>query len=235
MFHMHNLGPHILSDFDKALDSLRGQISMMASLTERGLRNAEACSLLGDQRRGDTAIADDAEIEVLEDDIRREADDLLSRFQPVASDSRRVTASIRLSAIIKHVADRVVEIARHARLLCVDPPLTEIEWLRAPWRETMMSFSTSIDAYASSDVPLDYPSRDHEQNLDDTDPFVIQLRTAMINRPDRIPDYLNLLIIRCHLKEVCDHAKSILDEAAYLHRPGDTRLANNPLTRLDSD
>lgn len=209
---------------------------MMAALTERNLLNVGDCLLQGDQKRGDIAITDDAEIDLLDNTILREGTDLLLRFHPVASDLRQVIASIRFSAIVKRVADEAVAIARHARPLCGEFPLTEVEWLRRPWLEAIALFSTSIRAYASSNVSLGHPSYDHQRRLEDMNQqLATQLGTAMKDRPDRFVDYMHLLFIRYHVERVYDHAKRIPEEIAYLYSADDIRNANNPFTELDSE
>lgn len=234
MFPMHNLGPHILSDIDDALDSLRGQTSMMAALTERNLRNVGDCLLQGDQKRGDIAITDGAQIDLLDNTILRDGTDLLLRFHPLASDLRQVIASIRFSAIVKRVADEAVGIARHARPLCGDFPLAEVEWLRRPWLEATALFSKNVHAYASSNVSPGHPSQDRQHRLNDMNQqLAIQLRAAMNDRPERFVEYVHLLFIRYHVERICDHAKRIPEEIAYLYRADDIRNANNPFTELD--
>src|SRR5690349_22593898 len=99
---------HILSSFDEALDSLRSQVLFMASLSTRSLENA----LRGLQERNDDlclqTIADDEEIDQLEKQIDREGVDLLIRYQPVASDLRRVVAAMKLSPNLERIADEAV-------------------------------------------------------------------------------------------------------------------------------
>src|SRR5213075_2885492 len=118
---------HILGTFDEALASLRNNVLMMAGLAERTLDRAIKGLL---QRNDDlcaNAIADDEEIDQLEKQIDKDGIDVLLRYQPVASDLRRVVAAMKLSPNIERVGDQATNIARRARKLNKHPVLRETE------------------------------------------------------------------------------------------------------------
>lgn len=226
--------PHTLRDFDEALDSLRSDTLMMASLTERGLRNAMACLLRAERDCCNIAIADDEEIDALEKKIAQDGIDLLTRFQPVASDLRQVVASMRLSGNIERVGDQAVKIARRTRRLTADPPLIEIQLLQQPWDTARSLFADSIRAYANGDVELARSIRGRDRQLDQMNQLLAQeLTAAMAAGPEHIPDYLNLLFIGRHLERVGDHAKNISEEAIYIHEAEDVRHPNNHFPQTD--
>ena len=89
---------HILATFDDALASLRNNVLMMSSLTERSLDRAITGLLQRDDEACAIAIADDEEIDQLEKQVDHDGIDLLLRFQPVASDLRRVVSAMKLSS-----------------------------------------------------------------------------------------------------------------------------------------
>src|SRR5205085_5432876 len=105
---------HILGSFDEALASLRNNVMMMASLTERTFDRAFRGLLERDDDLCVHAIADDEEIDQLEKQIDKDGVDVLLRYQPVASDLRRVVSAMKLSPNIERVADQATNIARRA-------------------------------------------------------------------------------------------------------------------------
>ena len=119
---------HILGTFDEALTSLRNNVLMMAGLTERTFDRA----LRGLLERNDDlcthAIADDEEIDQLEKLVDKEGVELLLRFQPVASDLRRVVAAMKLSPNIERVGDQATTVARRART-----PGGSLTSIASPW------------------------------------------------------------------------------------------------------
>src|SRR5438105_6142178 len=118
---------HILGTFDEALATLRNDVLMMAGLAERSLDRAIKGLLQRDDNLCATAIADDEEIDQLEKQIDKDGVDILLRYQPVASDLRRVISAMKLSPNIERVGDQATSIARRARKLNQHPPLPETE------------------------------------------------------------------------------------------------------------
>src|ERR1700716_1339387 len=121
---------HILGTFDEALASLRDNVLMMASLTERSLDRAYKGLMERDDDLCANAIADDEEIDQLEKQIDKDGVEVLLRFQPVASDLRRVFSGMKLSPNIERVGDQGTNIARRARKLNRHPPLPETELIK---------------------------------------------------------------------------------------------------------
>src|SRR6201987_5540319 len=131
---------HILGSFDEALASLRNNVLMMASLTERTFDRAIRGLMDRDDDLAVHAIADDEEIDQLEKQIDKDGVDVLLRFQPVASDLRRVVAAMKLSPNIERIADMATTIARRARKLNQHPPLPEVELMKALYEQAMSMF-----------------------------------------------------------------------------------------------
>src|SRR5438093_11852163 len=128
---------HILGTFDEALASLRNNVLMMSSLTERSLDRAITGLLQRDDELCAIAIADDEEIDQLEKQVDKDGIDLLLRFQPVASDLRRVVSAMKLCSNLERMADQAVNIARKARKLSRHPYLSETSLIE-PMREVAM-------------------------------------------------------------------------------------------------
>src|SRR5581483_4830577 len=118
--------PHILGTFEEALVGLRNNVLMMAGLTERSLERAMKGLFNRDDNLCANAIADDEEIDQLEQQIDKEGVDILLRFQPVASDLRRVVAAMKLSSTPERMADQATTIARRAGKLNHHPPFPEV-------------------------------------------------------------------------------------------------------------
>src|SRR5216117_3040799 len=138
---------HILGTFDEALASLRNNVLMMSSLTERSLDRAMKGLFNRDDDLCAHAIADDEEIDQLEKQIDKDGVDILLRFQPVASDLRRVVSAMKLSPNIERVADQATNIARRARKLNKHPALPEVQIIVPLQTHAMSMFKDSVDAF----------------------------------------------------------------------------------------
>jgi phosphate transport system protein len=215
---------HILGTFDEALSSLRNNVLMMAGLAERTLDRAVKGLLQRDDNLCTTAIADDEEIDQLEKQIDKDGIDVLLRFQPVASDLRRVVAAMKLSPNIERIADQATNIARRARKLNRHPPLPEVEIIVPIQAHAMAMFKDSIDAFAREDVDLGRAVVARDKDLDYMNKMANRkLTERMAQDPKQLRGYLNLIFISRCLERVGDHATNIAEDAVYVAAAEDIR------------
>lgn len=215
---------HILGTFDESLAALRNNVLMMAGLTERSLERAMKGLVNRDDNICATAIADDEEIDQLEKQIDKDGVDILLRFQPVASDLRRVVAAMKLSSNLERMADMATTIARRARKLNQHPPLAEVELIRPMYDQAMSMFKDSVDAFAREDVDLARAVVPRDQKLDDLNRMAShKLVDRMAQDPDQLRGYLNLIFVGRCLERVGDHATNIAEDAVYAAAAEDIR------------
>ena len=215
---------HILGTFDEALASLRNNVLMMSGLTERSLERA----MKGLFERNDNvcanAIADDEEIDQLEKQIDKDGVDILLRFQPVASDLRRVVSAMKLSSNLERMADQATTIARRARKLNQHPSLAEVELVRPMYEHAMSMFKDGVDAFAREDVDLGRAVVPRDQGLDELNHAASRkLIERMAQDPEQLRGYLNLIFVGRCLERVGDHATNIAEDAVYAAAAEDIR------------
>ena len=218
---------HILGTFDEALASLRDNVLMMASLTTRSLENALNGLVQRDDDLCATAIADDEEIDQLEKAIDKDGIEVLLRFQPVASDLRRVVSAMKLSSNLERMGDQAVSIARKARKLNRHPPLNEVALIE-PMREIALSMTRdSVRAYVEEDVELGRALKARDKELDELNATANRrLFERMAQDPEQLRGYVNLMFIAQHLERVGDHATNIGEDAVFAAAAEDIRHLN---------
>src|SRR6266513_191338 len=215
---------HTLGTFEHALENLRNNVMMMASQTERSLNRALKGLMERDDRLSALAIADDEEIDQLEKQIDKDGIELLLRFQPVASDLRRVVSAMKLSTNLERIADQATNIARKARKLNKHPALPEILLLTPMQEHAMTMFRDSVDAYVREDVELGRAIVPRDAKLDDLNRVASRrLIERMAQDPEQLRGYLNLMFIGRHLERVGDHATNIAEDAVYAAAAEDIR------------
>lgn len=215
---------HILGTFDEALSSLRNNVLMMAGLAERTLDRAVRGLLQRDDALCTTAIADDEEIDQLEKQIDKDGVDVLLRFQPVASDLRRVVAAMKLSPNIERIADQATNIAKRARKLNRHPALPEVEMIVPIQAHAMAMFKDAIDAFTREDVDLGRAVVARDKDLDYMNKMANRkLTDRMAQDPKQLRGYLNLIFISRCLERVGDHATNIAEDAVYAAAAEDIR------------
>ncbi len=215
---------HILGTFDEALTTLRNNVLMMAGLSERSLERA----MKGLFERNDnlclSAIADDDEIDQLEMQIDKDGVAILLRFQPVASDLRRIVAAMKLSTNLERMADQATTIARRARKLNQHPALPEVELMRPLYEQAMSMFKDSIDAFVREDVNLGCAVVNRDEKLDELNHEASRkLIESMAKEREQLRGYLNLIFVGRCLERVGDHATNIAEDAVYAAAAEDIR------------
>ena len=215
---------HILATFDEALTSLRNNVLLMSSLTERSLDRAITGLLKRDNDLCAIAIADDEEIDQLEKQVDKDGIDLLLRFQPVAYDLRRVVSAMKLSSNLERMADQATNIARRARKLNQHPQLPEAELIRPMYLHAMAMFKDAIDAFVRGDVNLARSVVPRDEGLDDMNRTTgRRLIERMAEDPEQLRGYLNLIFISRCLERVGDHATNMAEDAVYAVAAEDIR------------
>ena len=154
---------------------------------------------------------------------------MLLRFQPVASDLRRVVSAMKLSSNLERMGDQAVSIARKTRKLNRHPALPEVE-LIAPMREhAMRMFKDSVDAYVQENVELALGLKARDKTLDEMNSKASRrLIEQMAQEPEQLRGYLNLRFIARHLERVGDHATNIAEDAVFAAAAEDIR--HQPVT-----
>lgn len=215
---------HILGSFDEALASLRSNVLMMSGLAERCLDRALKGLFQRDDNLCTAAIADDEEIDQLEKQVDKDGVDLLVRFQPVASDLRRVISAMKLSPNIERIGDQATNIARRARKLNRHPALPEVELIGPIQEHALAMFKDAIDSFVREDVYLARAVVDRDNALDKMNKMANRkLTDRMAQDPKALRGYLNLIFISRCLERVGDHATNIAEDAVYAAAAEDIR------------
>jgi len=215
---------HILTTFDEALANLRNDVLTMSALTKRSLDNALNGLHERDDELSAQTIADDEEINQFEKQIDRDGINLLLRFQPVASDLRRVIAAMKLSPNLERIADESVALARRARKLAQHPELAEAELVRTMGEHARQMISDGVEAYIREDVQLGRALKERDKALDAMNKEIARrLLARAAEDAEQLRGYINLVFIARHLERIGDHATNIGEDAVYAAAAEDIR------------
>jgi phosphate transport system protein len=217
---------HILGSFDEALGSLRNNVLMMASLTERNLERAFRGLFDRDEELCNLVIADDEEIDILEKQVDKDGIELLLRFQPVAIDLRSIIAAMKLGANLERIADQATGIARRARRLNQQPLLAESRLIERMTNDVTGMLKDSLRAFTDGDLELAASIKPRDRQLDQANAEINQVLTDLAQKqPANITSYLDLIFIARNIERIGDHATNIAEDAIYVKAAQDVRHA----------
>lgn len=220
---------HILTNFETALENLRKDVLMMASLATRSIDNARKGLFERDEDWCNTVIADDEEVDALEIQIDNAGMDIMLRYHPFASDLRNVIAAMKTSVNLERGADQAVGIARRARKLISQPSLPELARIEPLFDMAATMFQDAIKAFSDSDIELARTLKLRDKDLDNQNrSFAETLADLMQKNPDSIRGYLELIFIARCLERIGDQAKSIAEDTIYAVEVKDIRHTPTP-------
>jgi phosphate transport system protein len=220
---------HILSNFDRALTQLRSDVSHMASLAEESFDNAGRALFLRDEDRCNRVIADDEAVDELEKQLDADGIQILTKFQPLAVDFRRVFSTMKITTDLERVADKAVSISRRTKRLLQSLELPETRMLEPLFQEARILLRDSIRAYTEEDAELGEGLKQRDRKLDAMHhDFVGRLTQRMENDPKNAQNYLDLVLIGRYVERVGDHAVNIGEESVYCTSARDIRHSREP-------
>lgn len=216
--------PHILGKFQDALDKISADLNSMADQVTSNLEMAVRGLTERDSTLCDQVIADDAEVDLLEMKIDEEGLRIMTLYQPVATDLRRVISVMKVSGNLERVGDQAVSIARRARKMNRNLEIAETRLVEPVYKKAISLLQKSLGAFAEGNLQHALEIRGEDAELNEAQKSVSkQLTSRMENDSARIKDYLDLQFIVRWLERVGDHAKNIAEEAVFVTAAMDIR------------
>ena len=221
---MSDESQHILGKFQEALDKISVDLTSMADRVMTNLEKAVRGLTERDSALCEQVIADDAEVDMLEMKIDEEGLRIMTLFQPVATDLRRVISVMKVSGNLERVGDQAVSIARRARKMNRNLEIAETRLIEPVYQKASALLRKSLVSFSNGDMKTALEIRAEDTELNESQKAVSkQLTGRMENDSERIKDYLDLHFIVRWLERVGDHAKNIGEETVFVASAMDIR------------
>lgn len=216
--------PHIIKEFDDSIDHLRDQVIRMAGQAELNLERAMSALLTRDADLSKVVIADDNDVDDLEQEIDHSGMDVLLRFHPVASDLRLVITSMKVSSNLERISDHAVNIAKRAKKIAKRPELSEVQWLEPVYELAVKALRKAMLAYTDRNSELGLSLDAEDKELDRIHKRVISDFSGLLESGgERSEDYLHLIFVARSLERIGDLAVNIGEDAVFLDLARDVR------------
>ena len=150
-----NTNEHIVSSFDRDLESIQAGIMKMGGLVEDSIHKSVLALDTRDPELADLVRAGDAAIDALETQVNEEAARILALRSPTASDLRTVLSVFRVSTNLERIGDYSKNIAKRSHAVMAQPPIEgATASLRRMAREVELMLKDVLDAYIQRDLGL---------------------------------------------------------------------------------
>jgi len=219
---------HIVKSYDEELQRLTQEITRMGRMAVAQLESALDVIERFDPLAAERIIANDVEIDALEQSIAHDVMRLALRG-PLARDLREILVGVRVPAELERIGDHAANVAKRSRVLAQMPPANQptppqIQGLRAVGKLAASQVLRAIDAYEKRDVQAAMAMREDDARLDALYTALFrELLTYMMEDPRNITPCTHLLFMAKNLERVGDHATNIAENLWFLVH-GDTPL-----------
>lgn len=219
---------HILSAFDRDLETVQALIMRMGGLVEVALADAAKALETQDEELAERVRAGDVAIDAIEEEINSECARLIALRAPMGSDLRVVLSVIKIAGNLERCGDYAKNLAKRYLVLATLTPIAGAGGsLRRMGRQVGVQLKDALDAFIARDVNLAEEVRQRDLDVDQMyNALFREFLTHMMEDPRKISASMHLHFIAKNIERVGDHATSIAEQVIYLATgslPGDAR------------
>ena len=213
-----NTNEHIVSSFDRDLESIQAGIMKMGGLVEDSIHKSVLALDTRDPELADLVRAGDAAIDALETQVNEEAARILALRSPTASDLRTVLSVFRVSTNLERIGDYSKNIAKRSHAVMAQPAIEgATASLRRMAREVEMMLKDVLDAYIQRDLGLAEDVRERDLEIDQIYSALFrEYLTFMMEDPRSITACMHLHFMAKNIERMGDHVTSIAEQVVYL-------------------
>ncbi|WP_101066514.1 phosphate signaling complex protein PhoU [Roseovarius salinarum] len=219
---------HIVSSYDRDLETIQAQIMKMGGLVEEAIMNAAVSLEKRDEELAEQVRQGDRAIDGLEETINEEAARVIALRAPTAIDLRVILTVMKISVNLERIGDYAKNMAKRTTVLAQMSPINgSPSALRRMAKEVERMLKDVLDAYIQRDAALarDVMQRDHDVDQMYNALFR-EFLTFMMEDPRNITACMHLHFIAKNIERMGDHVTSIAEQVIYLatgEMPEETR------------
>ena len=204
------------TNLQNQLDTLKSSLLSMAALVEEQIARAISALVKHNIELCNNVISSDQPINMMELEIDDQCFRLLALQNPIASDLRFVTTSMKITIDLERMGDIAVNIAKKTKELIERPdlkPLIDIPQM-ADLGQTMVTDSLNAFVRGDNQLALQICSRDNEVDQWQ-DQILEELLEYMVENPSSAPQVLQLIFISRNIERIADHATNIAEGVVF--------------------
>jgi phosphate transport system protein len=223
---MSTLQKHTDREYEAELEKLKERLLLMGARTEELLTQAMRAFVDRDAAAANATIDIDRQIDQLELDIDQLCLRILARRQPVASDLRFITTTMKLVTDLERIGDLGVNICERVVELSAEPPLPATQSVTRIAEAALAMLHDALDAYVAGNTVQAEEVIERDGQVDayyaQLFPELLQL---MMKDSGSVFRATRLQSIAKYLERVADHATNIAEMVVFLVRGKDVRHA----------
>ena len=205
--------------FEEQLKGLSSEIIHMGERVENAIQLSVKSLITGDLTSANIVIAQDFEINALEEKIGDIGAKLIATQQPVAKDLRRILISFKIASDLERMADLAVDVAKAAVRLGDYQTVKSLAEIPRMAELAQQMTNESIIAFTEENIDLAYKMSSLDDEVDHLHSKVmIGLFTHIANDPNSINKAILVGFVSRYIERIADHATNIGESVVYLVR-----------------
>jgi len=215
---------HTSKDFEQELRTLRERLAAMGGRCEQQITLAMEALGERDDELARKVIDGDQVIDRDESEIDELALQILATRQPVASDLRFITMSLKFVTDLERIGDLAAGITKRALELNRLPALTPNVDLKSLSTLAQKNLKAALDSFVARDADRATAviQADHEIDKLNASLFA-ELIAHVATDPATVTRVLPLTSVCRYLERIGDHVKNLAEEVVYMVRAQDVR------------
>ncbi|MBS4191299.1 phosphate signaling complex protein PhoU [Bacillus sp. FJAT-49705] len=203
--------------FDIDLKELQEKLLELGSFAETALSKSIEALETQNIEMALEIIDDDSNANLMYEDINDFAILLIAKQQPVAIDLRRIIVAIKIAANIERIADFAVNIAKSTIRIGSEPLVKPIVHIKEMHKITLEMLKLSLEAFNDEDIIKAKKLADMDDTVDDLYGQTIRdLMQINLQKPEYLPQILQLSFICRYLERAADHITNIAESILFL-------------------
>jgi phosphate transport system protein len=215
------MSDHTVKSFDEQLQGLAAAVAQMGGLAEAQLASAIDAIARRDSHAAESAVAGDARIDALQQDIEERALKLLALRQPMAVDLRDTLAAIKIAGELERIGDLAKNIAKRALVLNREPPIRLTQSLARMGKAAQNQLKQVLDAFSARDPEEAEAVWQRDGEIDEIyNSLFRELLTYMMEDPRTIGLCTHLLFVAKNIERSGDHCTNIAEVVYHMVKAG---------------
>lgn len=202
--------------FERQLTELHDKLVEMFSFVEKSLKDSKKALVEKDKTLAKEIIKRDKITDEMETSLETLCTQIILRQQPVASDLRNITATLKIITDLERIGDQTEDISEIILMLNDLPYEVELPILIKMFDGVTVMLKEAIDAFIVSDVELANSVKIKDDEIDD---LFDELKEKVVNyiKDEEVDpgQVIDLLQIGKYLERIGDHAENIAEWVIY--------------------
>jgi phosphate transport system protein len=218
------IGTHTNKEFEQELRTLRDRLAAMGGKCEQQITLAMQALADRDAVLARKVIDADHLIDRDESEIDELALQILATRQPVASDLRFITMSLKFVTDLERIGDHAAGIAKRALEIIPLAPLERDPDLGALAALVQKNLRAALDSFAARDAERATAVIQFDKEIDKRNgSLYAELLAHVATDPASVTRVLPLTSVCRYLERIGDHVKNLAEEVVYMVKAQDVR------------